>query len=153
MRLGSDKPRSVSPPSVPPDAPGIVRIGSDKARSVPPGVSPPSVPPATHPPVRDPVYATTTTKSATWMEVRWHDRDVFERDARLQLCNYILVLVKDRDPLPDHEPLVIVVRHGDLQVECAASIKAMGPNGATYRLLLDALQLERLRTWLADYGR
>ncbi|MDP2316733.1 MAG: hypothetical protein Q8P41_27810 [Pseudomonadota bacterium] len=104
-------------------------------------------------PGTDPTYATTQTRTAHWMEVRWHNPADFDRDCRLQLCNYILVLQRGAEPLPDREPLRIVVRHGDLQLDCEARIKAQSTQVTTYRLMFDALQIERLEQWTIDYGR
>jgi hypothetical protein len=139
-------PHSVPPRSVPPissDGPGrVVASGGTN-----PGFWIPSPQP-----VRDPSIATTQTRTAHWMQVTWHAPAAFERDARLQLCNYILVLqAGGAEPLPSQEPLRVMLHHGDLQLECAATIKAHGPQSATYRLMLDPLQIERLRQWSLDY--
>jgi hypothetical protein len=87
------------------------------------------------------------------MEVRWFASANFDRDSRIHLLNFLLVLQRDAEPLPALEPLRIMLRHNELHLECAATVKAISPQSATYRLLLDPLQIERLRQWAADYGR
>jgi hypothetical protein len=104
-------------------------------------------------PTRDPTYATTQTRVAQWLEVRWHTRKAFGQACRHQLCNQLLVLARDGEPLPDHEPLRIMLRHGTVQVESAATVKAHGAFGATYKLQLDTLQLEQLNQWAIEHDR
>lgn len=146
----------VSPASHSPaaGAPRTVRIGSS---DTPSGASHAPASPReaalAPPPVRDPTYATTSTRSATWMEVRWHDPEGFARDTRLQLLNGILVVSKAFDRLPDREPLRVVLRHDAFVVECDGAVKAVGSAATTYRLTFDALQFDRLQGWLDDYGK
>jgi hypothetical protein len=86
------------------------------------------------------------------MEVRWRTPAIFERDARLQLSNYMLVLARAEAPLPDG-PVRLMLRHADFALDCGARLRASGAHGATWQLDLDALQLERIRQWLKDYGK
>lgn len=138
-------PRSSPPPSTPS---GVSRAPTP---STPSGVS--RATPSTPPGAADPAYATTLTRTATWMEVHWRDPALFERDARLQLANQILVLARGPSPLPTTGALRLVLRHQDVQLDCEATVRATGADGVTYRLQLDALQLERVRGWVAAYGR
>lgn len=102
--------------------------------------------------VSDPVYATSVARGETWMEVRWRSATIFERDARLQICNYMLVLSKGATPLPDG-PVRVMLRHADFALDCGARLRAAGVHGATWQLDLDALQIERVRQWLKTYGK
>jgi hypothetical protein len=99
------------------------------------------------------VYSVSVQSSATWLEVRWNDPGLFARDARLQLCNRTLSLVRVSEPLPDREPLRMLLRHGSLQLACPAGLRAIGPGGATYRLDLAPTDIELLRRWIVDQGK
>lgn len=103
-------------------------------------------------PARDPSFATVQTHTASWMQVSWHSPAAFDRDARVQLCNYVLQLEADGEPLPDKEPLRIMLCHAGLQLECAATVRAHGTRSASYRLMLDGLQVAELRQWGLDYA-
>ncbi|MDP2306432.1 MAG: hypothetical protein Q8P18_10440 [Pseudomonadota bacterium] len=143
-----DSPAPSTPPASPPLTSGPGRVvasgGTYPGFAVPNGA-----------PTRDPSFAVTQTRTSNWMQVTWEGRAAFDRDARLQLCNYVLVLVPGTQPLPqrlpDQEPLRIMLRHAEIQLECAATIKAYGPDSATYRLMLDPLQIATLRQWGQDY--
>jgi hypothetical protein len=141
-----------SPPSSPPPEPSSARPGPGRVVATG-GTSPGFAAPSVTRPGTDPAYATTLTNHAQWMEVRWFASANFDRDSRIHLLNFLLVLQRDAEPLPALEPLRIMLRHNELHLECAATVKAISPQSATYRLLLDPLQIERLRQWAADYGR
>ncbi len=152
------RPAVVSPPVGAPPAAAPVRpafvpppVGAPPRAAPPaPAVRPPAAPPV---PATDPTYASTQTRAAQWLEVRWQDPAVFARDARDQLCNYALSLARGSNPLPEGAAIQVILRHRDVHLECAAQILAIGAHGATYRLALDALQAEHLRRWVLTYGK
>ena len=122
---------------------------SDAGKAPAASIARPAPPPAD---TGDPSYATSVARGETWMEVRWRSATIFERDARLQICNYMLVLSKGATPLPDG-PVRVMLRHADFALDCGARLRAAGAHGATWQLDLDALQIERVRQWLKTYGK
>jgi hypothetical protein len=172
-RVVAEVPAAPAPPRVDPSRANPGRVVATQSvpprvgpRSVPPGsssridaVSPAPAPkqgiaqPATIPQgTTEPIYASRVAGGETWMEVRWRTPAIFERDARLQLSNYMLVLARAEAPLPDG-PVRLMLRHADFALDCGARLRASGAHGATWQLDLDALQLERIRQWLKDYGK
>ncbi len=153
---------SVAPVAPTPSVAPVVPSSPVPSPPVPPKMATAPVVPAAPPPAAaltpktpssDPSYASTQTRHACWVEVRWHDPDTFAQACRSHLFDGMLVLKRGNDELPSLMPMRVMLRHAELLVECAASVVAHTAHAASYRLQLDALQLERLHLWVDDYGK
>ena len=147
-------------PEVPAGSPGrVVAIGGGGQRAPHPQAQPGRVVAlgrSPEPPGRvvasaadpvEPVFAVSATKSATWMEVRWLTAAAFARDISMQLANYVLVLRRGAEPFPEREPIRCMLRFEEIALEFPAGVLAIGPELATYRVQIDALQMEQLKLW------
>lgn len=135
--LGAAPPQAAAPPQV--TAPRA------------PAVAPPDAP---FTPTRDPSYASTATRSATWLEVRWSSSELFAKDTRGLLVDPTLHLQPlPNAPLPDRDPVRVMLRHAELVVECGAVVKAHSPYGASYRLTLGDAERAMVTNWLRLNGR
>lgn len=135
-------------PSAPPEQAQPPRTSVQTAS---PATSPTPTPVARQP-AEDPAYASTSTRHATWLEVRWASPGAFAEDIGAMLANDLLSLPNLGVELPDREPLHVMLRHQSASMDCGATVVSHGPFGAEYRLLLDPIQRALAREWIGHYG-
>lgn len=131
-----------APPTPPPAV--VTPQALPPRRPLPTGLS---VPPPAHPSpmVEDPTWLATNIAGRFYVEVKWSSADTFSHDVHTQLMANVLTLVSDGRALPAAPPVHLVLRHGTLAVQCAATPMRVQPLAVTYRLELDPSHLAELR--------
>lgn len=92
----------------------------------------------------EPTYTVEAGSEGVEVQVTWTDAAVFQEDLKDMLFHHALVLREQGTPLPDAGPMLVRIRHGELDLLCAAGVIDHGPLGATFKLILDGKRLATL---------
>jgi serine/threonine protein kinase len=137
---GPVKPVTIRPPEArPPLSPPVQRIQRWR----------PSLPGSSEPTNGDPSYSSARSRTATWLEVRWESAERFRHTCGTQLINYVLVLPRAGGSPPTEGAIRALLSHGNVHIDCPATVQVATVSAVTYRLELDHRQLETLHRWLA----
>lgn len=131
---------TVSPP-VSPTAPTVSVTASAPVRAA-------SKPEVAKPDIarrHDPTYRVLRGRGVPVVEVTWSAAEVFRTHNTQQLQNYILMLPVQGEALPDRPPVEVLLVYGRLSLQCPATVLQHTPAAVTYRLLLEAPQVDQLR--------
>ncbi|MBM4393368.1 MAG: hypothetical protein FJ090_19780, partial [Deltaproteobacteria bacterium] len=131
-------PRAVRDATLPPvHTPALQSAVPDTTRRAP---APPT---AAH--LDDPNWTLSEFRGNSYLDVCWNSVDAFALDAYGQMLACTLTLRTSDRPLPFQAPILMVLRHGTMVVQCEATVLEHGPDHAIYRLKLDPGQISEIR--------